>query len=436
MLGFIKNKEIKNAGWIIGEKIVQMVLSFVVGILSARYLGPGNYGSLNYTASFVTFFSSVATLGMDGVIIKKMIEQPDKEGSFLGGSIVLRFISSVVTSALVVGVVVFLNPGDTEKLILILLQTIQLLFQTLNIFDSWFQRYLKSKYISIAKIIASIVVMAYKLWLLATSKNVTWFAFSNSLTAIIFAILLLIFYKKSKAPALKWDVKSGLFVLKDSYHYILSGLMVAIYGQMDKIMIGEMLSDNSVGLYTTGIAICSMWVFVPIAIIDSFRPTILTLRQSGHMELYNKRLRQLYSFVIWLCIGVSVVVCLLAPFIISVLYGKEYMGSVNTLRIAIWYETFSMIGTARGIWILAEEKNKYVKYYLAIGSVVNLALNAVMIPVWGIEGAAVATLITQITTSLIAPLFFKATREHTKIVLEAFCLTWWFKDRSASKLKK
>ena len=140
MLGFIKNKEIKNAGWIIGEKIVQMVLSFVVGILSARYLGPGNYGSLNYTASFVTFFSSVATLGMDGVIIKKMIEQPDKEGSFLGGSIVLRFISSVVTSALVVGVVVFLNPGDTEKLILILLQTIQLLFQTLQLIHGYHLR--------------------------------------------------------------------------------------------------------------------------------------------------------------------------------------------------------------------------------------------------------------------------------------------------------
>ncbi len=436
MFGFIKKKEIKNAGWIIGERIVQMLLSFIVGILSARYLGPGNYGSLNYTASFVTFFSSVATLGMDGVIIKKMIEHPDKEGEFLGGSIVLRFISSIATSVLVVCVVVFLNPGDTEKLILILLQSVQLIFQTLDIFDSWFQRYLKSKYISIAKILASIAVMAYKLWLLATSKSVAWFAFSNSLTSIVFAVVLYIFYKKSNAPKLKWDVKSGLYILKDSYHYILSGLMVAVYGQMDKIMIGKMMSDSSVGLYSTGISICSMWVFVPIAIINSFRPSILSLRQSGEMELYNRRLRQLYSFIIWLCIGVSLVICILAPFIISVLYGEEYIGAVNTLRIAIWFETFSMIGTARGIWILAEEKNKYVKYYLAIGSGVNLILNAVMIPVYGIEGAAIATLITQITTSLIAPLLFKSTREHTRIVLEAFSLSWWIKDKVQSRVSK
>lgn len=430
MLRFIKNKEIKNAGWIIGERIVQMVLSFIVGILSARYLGPENYGSLNYTASFVTFFSSIATLGMEGVIIQKMIAHPDKEGNFLGGSIILRLISSVFSSAMVIAIVVLLNPGDTEKLVLVSLQSLQLIFQTLNIFDSWFQRHLQSKYISIAKILASIVVMSYKLYLLATAKSVVWFAFSNSLTSIVVSIVLLVFYKKSKSSPLKWDIQSGLYVLKDSYHYIFSGLMVAIYGQMDKIMIGKMLSDASVGLYTTGISICSMWIFVPTAIINSFRPTILSLRQSGQIELYNKRLRQLYSVIIWLCIAVAAVICALAPIIISLLYGEAYMGAVNTLRIAIWLEVFSMIGTARGIWILAEKKNKYVKYYLAIGAGVNLVLNALMIPVWGIEGAAVATLITQITTSLIAPLFFKATREHTKIVIEAFCFSWLLKKQN------
>lgn len=424
MFGFIKNKEISNAGWIIGERIVQMVLTLIVGVLSARYLGPGNYGSLNYTASFITFFSSIATLGMDGVIIKKMIVEPDKEGRFLGGSIVLRFVSSVISSFLAVAVVALLNPGDNEKIVLVMLQSIQLLFLVLNIFDSWFQRYLKSKYISIAKIIATVFVMGYKLYLLFTAKSVAWFAFSNSLTAIIFAFMLIIFYKINKGPRLSWDIKSGIFVLKDSYHYVFSGLMVAIYGQMDKIMIGKILSDTDVGLYTTGIAVCSMWIFVPMAIINSFRPTILGLKQSGHIELYNKRLRQLYSFIIWMCIGVSAIICALAPLIISVLYGNDYMGSVNTLRIAIWCETFSMIGTARGIWILAEDKNKYVKYYLAIGVVVNFILNIVMIPILGIEGAAMATLATQFTTSVIAPLFFKATREHTKIVIESFCLSW------------
>ena len=312
---------------------------------------------------------------------------------------------------------------------MISLQSIQLLFQTINILDSWFQRYFKSKYISIAKIVAAIVVMGYKLYLLSTARSVGWFAFSNSLTSIIIAVLLVFFYKKSNAPKLVWDFKAGLLLLKDSYHYIFSGLMAAIYSQMDKIMIGKILTDTSVGLYTTAASICSMWIFVPMALINSFRPTILSLRQSGQIDMYNRKLRQLYSSIIWMCIGVSLLICVMAPIIIAILYGESYKGAINTLQIMIWSEVFSMIGMARGIWILAEEKNKYVKYYLAIGVGINLVLNLVMIPIWGIEGAAIATLITQITTSIITPMLFKATREHTKIVWEAFCFKWYFKDK-------
>ena len=100
------------------------------------------------------------------------------------------------------------------------------------------------------------------------------------------------------------------------------------------------------------------------------------------------------------------------------------MGAVEPLQIVVWCETFSMIGCARGIWILSEGKNKYVKYYLGIGAVVNLVLNFILIPIMGVNGAAYATLVTQVTTSIIAPILFKETRVHTKIVIKAFLLQW------------
>lgn len=430
MFNFLKNKEIKNAGWIIGERVVQTFLSLIIGVISARYLGPGNYGALNYTASLVTFFSSVALLGMDGVIIKKMISQPEEEGSYLGGCMLLRLFSSVLCSVVIVVLVLLLNPDDKTKMILAFLQSLQLIFQSVSILDSWFQRYLKSKYISICKIIAFLIMSGYKIILIVFAKSIEWFAFANSLSFLVIAILLLVFYFKNQGKALKFNIKLGVDVLKDSYHYILSGLMVALYSQMDKIMIGKMLSDFDVGLYATATAICGMWVFIPTAIINSFRPTILEFRQSGNMKQYSLRLRQLYSVIIWLCIGISAIVCVFAPLIIEVLYGEEYSGAVGALRIAIWFETFSMIGTARGIWILSEDKNKYIKYYLAIGVVVNFVLNLILIPVFGINGAAFATLITQVVTSIISPMFFKATREHTGIVLDAFCLKWYFDKKS------
>ncbi len=427
-----KSKELKNTVWIVGEQIFQMVISLVISLLTARYLGPENFGSLNYTASFISFFTSVASLGMEGVIIKKMIADPDGEGEYLGSCIVFRLLSSVLSSVTIILLVYFLNPDDRVKVLLAFLQSFQLIFQAFYIFDSWFQRYLKSKYVSIGKMAACVIVAGYKIFLLATGKSVLWFAFSSSLTYIVISIVLFIFYKREKGRKLRVSFIKGKDVLSESYHFIIAGLMVAVYGQMDKIMIGQILTDADVGLYATSTAICSMWIFIPIAIINSFRPSIMVIKNSGDEKRYVLRLEQLYSLVIWLSIFISVIVTILAPFIVYVMYGDEYMGAVDTLRIAVWLELFSMIGTARGIWILCENKNKYVKYYLFIGVIVNLVLNSLFIPWIGIIGAAIATLVTQITTSIIAPMCFKETRVHTKYVLEAFVLKWYFKGGNLS----
>ena len=130
--------------------------------------------------------------------------------------------------------------------------------------------------------------------------------------------------------------------------------------------------------------------------------------------------------IIWLFIDASAFICIVSPYVIKLLFGIEYIAAADALRIAIWYETFAMIGSARSIWIICEGKNKYVKYYLGIGAGVNLFLNTTMIPIMGINGAAMATLITQIITSLIAPLLFKETKYHTILVLKAFTFQCFF----------
>ena len=424
----LNSKSIKNSGWIIGQQIFQMLLQLIIGVITARYLGPSNYGALNYTASFIVFFTSIATLGMDGVIIKKLIEHPGKEGIYLGSSMGLRLISSILSILSILIVVCYLNPSEPIKLTLAFLQSFQLSFKSIQILDSWFQRHLQSKYVSIGKMIACIIVSSYKVFLLITSKSILWFAFTNSLTDLIIAFIEYYFYKKEKGQKLCFKLNIGKEILRESYHFIISGLMVAIYGQMDRIMLGQMLNDKAVGYYTTATAIGGMWIFIPVAIINSFQPSIMETKNNDLEKNYILRLQQLYSLIIWMSIFVSFIVVLLAKPAILILYGSDYLGAVGALKIVIWYETFSMIGTARGIWILCENKNRYVKYYLCIGAVANLLLNSLLIPKFGINGAAYATLITQIITSLIAPLLFKATKIHTKLVIEAFLFKWYWKN--------
>lgn len=423
---FKKSREIRNSLWIIGESVLQALISLVIGVLSARYLGPSNFGALNYTASFVAFVTAIATLSMEGVVVKKLVYKPDDEGLYLGSCMLFRFWSAVFSTFAITFAVYVLNPNEPIKIALVLLQSLQLIFKAPLILDSWFQRHLKSKYVSIGKMIACLIVSSYKIYLLVTMKSLVWFAFSNSLTDLVIAVMLYAFYKRQLGQKMTASRKIGAEVLRESYHFIISGLMVAIYGQIAKILLGGMLTDADVGLFTTATSVSAMWIFVPTAIINSFRPMVMECKKSGNERAYIRRLEQLYSGIIWLCVLVSIVVALIAPFAVRLLFGEAYAGASNALRIIIWSETFSMIGCARGIWILCENKNKYVKYYLMIGAVVNVALNSAAIPLWGINGAAWATLITQIMTSVIAPLFFRETRVHTKIVLEAATCKWFF----------
>ena len=433
MKNLLKNRFVANTNWVVLQQICQLILSLFVGVFTARYLGPSNYGIINYAASFLSLFTSVCSLGMDSVIIKNMIDEPEREGELLGSCIVFRVISGILSSISAAVFVIILNPGETETIIVCAIYSLSLILKAPEILGCWFQRYLKSKYVSIARTIAYILVSAYKIFLLVTQQSLIWFAFSILLEHFLLSGVEVVFYFKLNAQKLSVNFRTGFDVLKNSYHFILSGLMVAIYGHMDKLMLKEMIDTTSVGLYSIASAICTMWIFVPTAIIGSARPIIMEYKKSGNNDMYYYRLKQLYSAVIWLCVFVSAIISIFGSLAIDILYGEAYLDAAPTLKILIWSEVFSMIGTARGVWVVSEGKQKYVKYYLFYGVVVNLVLNWILIPKMGIAGAALATLVTQITTSLIAPLFYRETRIHTKYVFESFLFTWYFRRKEMKK---
>ena len=413
------NRFLKNTSWIVGANIVQMILSFVIGMISARYLGPSNYGVINYVAAIVAFFTSIASLGMEGVLVQEISKDKDRSDAILGTSLIMGLISSIISSVMIVLLVGVLKHWDVLMLSVAFLQSLTLIFKAFNVFDYWFQSCLLSKYTSIVKCIAYIAMSAYKIFLLATQKSILWFAFSLGVDTLFIALGLIICYFSVSKRRLSFDRSLVRVILSQSSPFILSGLVSVIYTQIDKIMIEQILNDSAqTGLYSAALTVCSTWLFIPQAFITSARPVIFELKANGGE--YIKRLKQLYTLIIWGCTVAALLITLLSPLIIWILYGNAYLEAASTLRVIIWYTVFSMIGTARSIWILCEKKNKYVWRYLCVGSVSNVLLNAIMIPTLGILGAAIATVASQFISAILAPLLFKETRIHTKYVIESF----------------
>lgn len=420
------NKTLKNAGWLIGGRVVHVILSFVIGLLTARYLGPDNYGLINYATAYSTFFTSFCTLGINSVIVKNFIDNPAEEGKTIGTTLVLRLISSILSLFTIVGIVRLVDGNEPVTLAVVALYCLGLIFNVFDTFNYWFQSKLQSKYYAIATIVSYIIASAYRVVLLIQGRSVQWFAIANSVDYCIVALLLVIFYKLNHGPKLSFSMKKGKELLSVSYSYILSGLMIAIYGATDKLMLKQMLDEASVGYYSLASSISTMWVFILSAVIDSLKPTIMKYHNENRL-LYENMNRRLYAIIFYVSLLASSFIAVIAPLFISIIFGEEYLPAVTPLRIVVWYVAFSYLGVARDIWIVCERKQKNLKYLYIGSALLNVVLNYITIPKLGVNGAALSTLITQISTIFIFPLFIKDFRPNVKLMLEAIKLKGVFK---------
>lgn len=414
----LKSKSFKNSFWIISEKIIQVIISLIITMISARYLGPSNYGVLSYGMSFVTFFTAIMKLGIDSIIVKDLIDNKSKDGLIIGTSIFMRIISSFLSIICIVFLVFILKYNNNLVILVTFLQSLVLVFQAVNVLDYWFQSKLMSKYVSIAKIIAYFIACGYKVFLLANSFSVEWFAISSVIENLLLSIILLLFYKKSGGGKFSISFEEGKRILKSSYHFIISGLMIVIYTQIDKIMIGSFINEQYVGYYAAAMTIHSAYVFIPDAVITSLRPILFTLQKDDY-QLYVKRLKQSFCFVFWGCSLVSLFIMILSKYAIILLYGRDYIEAVISLKVLVWAVPFAYLGSIRGIWTIGEGLQKYIKRYLFLGTIINIVLNIILINKIGIAGAAIATLITEIFTGFIAPILYSETRKITFIMFDA-----------------
>lgn len=400
------NRVIKNASWIIVCRVVQSVLGMVVSMISARYLGPSNFGLLNYAISVVAFVIPVMKLGISSVLVQEFVNNPEKEGETLGTSIVLNLLSGVVC---IVGANLFVmiaNAGERDTIAVCALYSSILIFQAFEVINYWFQAKLLAKISSIIAFIAYSAVSAYKLYLLITHKSIYWFSVANTLDFLLIAIGLMCAYKRMGTQKLGFSWKRARKLVSVGKYYIIADLMVTVFAQTDRIMLKSMIDNAASGYYSAAINCAAMTQFIFVAIIDSMRPIIYEAKNESE-EAFELNMSRLFSLVIYLSLIQSGAMTVFAPLIVRFLYGGAYSATVSALQIVVWYTTFSYLGGARNIWILAQDKQKYLWQINLCGALANVGLNALLIPIMGVNGAAVASLATQFFTNVVTGYIFR-----------------------------
>ena len=412
------NKIVSNASWLIGCKVAKAVLALVVTMLTARYLGPSNFGLINYAASIVLFVVPIAQLGLRNVQVNEIINREDQEGAIIGTSVFLSFLSSIICIFGIGAFVYFVNAGETETLVVCLLYSSLLIFQTGEIIQYWFQAKYIAKYSAIVSFSAYFLVSVYKIYILAAQKNIYWFAVTYMLDYLLISVLLLILYHRHHGKKLTVSWRLGKELLAQSKYFIIPELMVSVFSQTDRIMLKTMAGNDYTGFYSAAFTCASIGNFVFLALIDAMRPSIYEGKKNNEKNYY-RHLTQLYSIVIYFSLFMCLTESIFSKWIILIAYGENYAPAASALRIVVWHATFSYIGTINAIWFLAEKKQDRLWIINGTGMILNVIINFVLIPIWGVNGAAIASLATQFFSNFVMIAMIPESRPLFHIILQS-----------------
>lgn len=425
-------KYLHNTAWLLAEKILRLILGVFVGIWVARYLGPEQFGLFSYASSFVGIFLAFSTLGLDGIIIRELVKDESRRDSLIGTAFGLKLIGAFILIVLLAITINFtLNSPLTNALVFIIASST--IFQSFNVIDYYFQSKVLSKYVVYSNTIGLVISSFVKVYLVMSSAPLIAFAWVVLFDSFILAAGLIFFYIKNKLRIFSWDFDWALAkaLLRDSWFLILSGVVSSIYMQIDQVMLQSMLGSNAVGQYAAAVRLSEVWYFFPMIVSSSLFPAIINAKRVSD-ELYYGRLQKLYDLMVWLAVIIALLMTIFGERIVSLLYGMEYSEAGAVLVIHTWASIFIFIGVVSNKWFITENLQKYAFYRAAVGAVVNVVLNFHLIPLYGIYGAAISTLISL----LIADYLYNAVHGKTRVTFKLHTNAFLFPLRWAGvKLK-
>jgi O-antigen/teichoic acid export membrane protein len=302
---------------------------------------------------------------------------------------------------------------DQQTYWMIALITFGFLFQATNVVDFYFLSQVQSKFVVRAQAFQLLLTSLFKIYLVWNQAELIWFAFALLFDQVVVAVLFLLVYhwKVEWFPFFFFRWAQAKKLMKDAWPLIFAGMVISIYMKIDQVMLKEMLDTKAVGVYAAAVKLCEAWYIIPGIAVASLFPAVIEARKKSE-TLYDERVQNLYDLMVWASVAVALPTTLLADWVILILYGTDFQEAADVLRIYIWAGVFVTLGIASSKWLVAENLQRYLFYITALGAVLNIICNFWLIPIYGIKGAAFATLVAQGTVGFLSLSFFKKTRHN------------------------
>lgn len=417
----------KNSLWLFSDKLIKLLSSFLISVWIIRYFGPIEFGKFSFAYSIAFLLITISALGTENFIIADLVRYSKNINKIIIQNIYIQIFSGIILFIFGIFFILAFKYKDLKIISYTIILTIPLLFKFLNIGRIFFESKIDIKKIVIAENIIFLIYSLIRIFILECKLDIIFIIMTYSFEYVtIYFVNFFLFSKQFKI--FKFTYTNLIYIkriLKSSFPIFVSGLAIILYMKVDQLMIGILLNDRSLGYYSVGVRLSEYWYFIPVSIASSYYPNLVRLYNSDKLT-YLLKLRNLHIILFYISISLAIFIQLFANSIISLLYGSLYLESVNVLKIHIWSGIFVFLGVASGNFFQIEGLHNYTLTKSLLGLLLNIILNWFWIPIYGINGAAFATLISQIFASSIFLLFSNKTRMLLKFQVYSFRLDFLF----------
>jgi O-antigen/teichoic acid export membrane protein len=415
-----------NYLWIIfGYALRLLTIIFIISKI-ANEIGLENFGWYNLGISFFTILFPISALGFSSDFIIKYLsdnrDNIDGQKNYLGTFLISRIIVSTFILLLLAAWIYF--SGVELNYWIVLIASISILFQTSNVLSAYFQWKLQANiYVSVSSISLSITAILLVTGLYFNLGIYYFMSIYAIERVLIFLGMIYIFNKKVfKLTALKFKFTIFKNLFLRSWPLLLGALLTALYGRFDQFLVKYFLSINDLGIYGTSVILSQIWLVVPGLIVPVLYPKIVQLKSEKNEEKYFKAILLLYGILNYTAILVIIFTLIFGDFIVTQLYGKEYIESVVILYVLIFNLIILFQSQLTTSILILEGKEKYLFKIKLVSVISNIVLNIFFLTNFGVIYAAYSLIISGFLSWFVLAFFDKTMYRLLKLNLQSFLL--------------
>ena len=399
---------ITNSGWLLFDQFLRVVAGALLSLWIARHYGPEQLGAFNYAMAIVALWIPIAAASLDVLVIRDLVKDASAARVILASAHVLRLLAALVSIGGALAMAMTARPEDHSLVVLVLVAALSTLFQSAFVVDSWYQSQAQTRVGAIVRSLAFVVGASLRVAAIVADADVALLAIAVAVEAFVAGLLFHWFYRKKEGQLLDLRAADWCRVrayLSEGKSLILTGVLIGIYMRVDRVMIGLLLDDRAVGIYSVAIQLCELFYLLPNAVLLSIYPTLVSLHAANE-EHYRQRLLQAMAVFFYGSLAIALVFSYTAPWIIPILLGPSYAESASIARTYIFLLPLISMSIVFSHWYVLYGKTAISMYGTVIGGASALLLNYLLIQRFGLLGAVYAALISMLMPTVIVSLLF------------------------------